>query len=262
MVRLVSAGPAVAVVRQHWPEALTLTTGDGSQAGHEIETAGRVQAWVAGPGMGTDEAARDRLAAVLSTELPVLVDADGLTLIAAERGLLARAAPTLLTPHAGELARLLGADPAQVAARRLEHARAAAAELGATVLLKGSTTVIAPAGGGEVLVNSTGTSWLATAGTGDVLSGLAGALLAQGLAVTEAAAAAAFLHGLAARRAAAGAVSAGTGGTGMDLAGAGLAGADLAGADPAGAEAGSPIAAGDVISALPAAIRGVRAWLD
>jgi hydroxyethylthiazole kinase-like uncharacterized protein yjeF len=250
------------VVRQHWPEALTLTTGDGSQAGHEIETAGRVQAWVAGPGMGTDEAARDRLAAVLSTELPVLVDADGLTLIAAERGLLARTAPTLLTPHAGELARLLGADPAEVAARRLEHARAAAAELGATVLLKGSTTVIAPAGGGEVLVNSTGTSWLATAGTGDVLSGLAGALLAQGLAVTEAAAAGAFLHGVAARRAAAGAVAAGTGGTGMDLAGAGPPGGGLPGADPAGGEAGSPIAAGDVISALPGAIRGVRAWLD
>jgi ADP-dependent NAD(P)H-hydrate dehydratase / NAD(P)H-hydrate epimerase len=267
MVRLVSAGPAVAVVRQHWPEALTLTTGDGSQAGHEIETAGRVQAWVAGPGMGTDGAARDRLAAVLATELPVLVDADGLTLVAAERGLLARTAPTLLTPHAGELARLLGADPAKVEARRLEHARAAAAELGATVLLKGSTTVIAPAGGGEALVNSTGTSWLATAGTGDVLSGLAGSLLAQGLAATEAAAAAAFLHGIAARRAAAGAVSAGTGGTGMALAGgdlarADLAGADLAGADPAGTEAGSPIVAGDVISALPAAIRGVRAWLD
>jgi ADP-dependent NAD(P)H-hydrate dehydratase / NAD(P)H-hydrate epimerase len=267
MVRLVSAGPAVAVVRQHWPEALTLTTGDSSQAGHEIETAGRVQAWVAGPGMGTDGAARDRLAAVLATELPVLVDADGLTLVAAERGLLARTAPTLLTPHAGELARLLGADPAKVEARRLEHARAAAAELGATVLLKGSTTVIAPAGGGEALVNSTGTSWLATAGTGDVLSGLAGSLLARGLAATEAAAAAAFLHGIAARRAATGAVSAGTGGTGMALAGgdlvrADLAGADLAGADPAGTEAGSPIVAGDVISALPAAIRGVRAWLD
>jgi hydroxyethylthiazole kinase-like uncharacterized protein yjeF len=202
----------------------------------------------------------------------VLVDADGLTLIASERGLLARAAPTLLTPHAGELARLLGGDPADVEARRLEHARAAAAEFGATVLLKGSTTVIAPAGGGEVLVNSTGTSWLATAGTGDVLSGLAGSLLAQGLAPTEAAAAAAFLHGIAARRAAAGAVTAGVGGAGMDLAGAGLPGADLAGTDPAGAdlagadlagaEAGSPIAAGDVISALPATIRGVRAWLD
>jgi hydroxyethylthiazole kinase-like uncharacterized protein yjeF len=270
MVRLVSAGPAVAVVRQRWPEALTLATGDGTQAGHEIETAGRVQAWVAGPGMGTDGSARDRLAAVLATELPVLVDADGLTLIAAERGLLARPAPTLLTPHAGELARLLGADPAQVEARRLEHARAAAAELGATVLLKGSTTVIASAGGGEVLVNSTGTSWLATAGTGDVLSGLAGSLLAQGLTVTEAAAAAAFLHGIAARRAAVGAVSADAGDVGpagaalagADLAGPGRAGADLAGADLAGPEAGSPIAAGDVISALPATIRGVRAWLD
>jgi hydroxyethylthiazole kinase-like uncharacterized protein yjeF len=262
MVRLVSAGPAVEVVRQHWPEALTVATGDASRAGHEVETAGRVQAWVAGPGMGTDEAARDRLAAVLGTELPVLVDADGLTLVAAERGLLARAAPTLLTPHAGELARLLGTDPAEVAARRLEHARAAAAELGATVLLKGSTTVIAPAEGGEVLVNSTGTSWLATAGTGDVLSGLAGALLAQGLTVTEAAAAAAFLHGIAARRAAAGLVPAGAGAASVGPAGVGPAGADLTGTDTAGTEAGSPIAAGDVISALPAAIRAVRAWLD
>jgi ADP-dependent NAD(P)H-hydrate dehydratase / NAD(P)H-hydrate epimerase len=237
MVRLVSAGPAVAVVRQHWPEALTVVTGDGPQAGQEVAAAGRVQAWVAGPGMGTDGAAHDRLAAVLATDLPVLVDADGLTLIAAERGLLARAAPTLLTPHAGELARLLGAGPAEVEARRLEYARAAAAELGVTVLLKGSTTVIAPAGGGGVLVNSTGTSWLATAGTGDVLSGLAGALLAQGLAVTEAASVAAFLHGLAARLAAAGQ------------------------APPAGMETGSPIAAGDVIHALPAAIRSARASL-
>jgi len=269
MVRLVSAGPAVAVVRQHWPEALTLATGDGSRAGHEIETAGRVQAWVAGPGMGTDGAARDRLAAVLGTELPVLVDADGLTLVAAERGLLARAAPTLLTPHAGELARLVGADPAEVEGRRLEHARAAAAELGATVLLKGSTTVIAPAAGGPVLVNSTGTSWLATAGTGDVLSGLAGALLAQGLAVPEAAAAAAFLHGIAARRAAAGLVPgaaglipAGAGAAGMRPGGMGPGGAGLTGAGPMDAGAGSPIAAGDVISALPGAIRAVRAWLD
>jgi ADP-dependent NAD(P)H-hydrate dehydratase / NAD(P)H-hydrate epimerase len=256
MVRLVSAGPAVAVVRQHWPEALTTTTGDGSPAGQEVETAGRVQAWVAGPGMGTDAAARDRLAAVLGTGLPVLVDADGLTLVAQERGLLARAAPTLVTPHAGELARLVGADPAEVAARRLEHARAAAAELGVTVLLKGSTTVIAPAGGGTAAVNPTGTSWLATAGTGDVLSGLAGALLAQGLTVTEAAAAAAFLHGLAGRRAAAGAVPGGAE-TLHTL----QEGVVPAAADPVGAGAGSPIAAGDVIDALPAAIRGVRAWI-
>ncbi len=140
---------------------------------------------------------------MLASDVPVLVDADGLTLLAADRGLLDRSAPTLLTPHAGELGRLLGVDPADIEARRLEHARRAAAELGATVLLKGSTTVIAAPGGGPVWANLTGTSWLATAGTGDVLSGLAGALLAQGLAVGEAAAAAAYLHGLAARLAAA-----------------------------------------------------------
>ncbi|HUZ36648.1 MAG TPA: NAD(P)H-hydrate dehydratase [Streptosporangiaceae bacterium] len=238
MIRLVSAEPAVAVVRQQWPEAVITVTGDGAAAGQEVAAAGRVQAWVAGPGMGTDEAARSRLAAVLATDLPVLVDADGLTLAAAEPGLLDRRAPTLMTPHAGELARLLGADPADVAARRLEHARAAAARFGVTVLLKGSTTVIAPGpdsgGDGEVLVNPTGTSWLATAGTGDVLSGLAGALLAQGLGVPQAAGAAAFLHGIAGRLAATGTGGADTG-------------------------AGGPIGAADVIGALPAAIRGARA---
>ena len=112
----------------------------------------------------------------------MLVDADGITMLAAHRELLPRSAPTLLTPHAGELARLLGADRADIEARRLKFVTQAAAELGCTVLLKGSTTVIAsPGADQEVLVNPTGTSWLATAGSGDVLSGLAGSLLAQGL---------------------------------------------------------------------------------
>ena len=120
------------------------------------------------------------------------------------------------------------------------------------MLLKGSTTVIAAPGGGPARANLTGTSWLATAGTGDVLSGLAGALLAQGLAVGEAAAAAAYLHGLAARLAAGGA------GTRPGLARPGAPG-PAAGAGRAavgGAEA--PIAAADVIGALPDAIRAVR----
>jgi ADP-dependent NAD(P)H-hydrate dehydratase / NAD(P)H-hydrate epimerase len=263
MVRLVSAEPAVAVVRQQWPEAIVTVTGpaDGAPAGHgpaggggeggeaagsEIESVGRVQAWLAGPGMGTDDAARRRLAGVLASDLPVLVDADGLTLVARTPALVSgRTAATLLTPHAGELARLLGADPADVAAHRLEHARAAAARFGACVLLKGSTTVIAPAGPdgqGPVLVNSTGTGWLATAGTGDVLAGLAGSLLAQGVGVSEAAAAAAYLHGIAARYAAGGAGLGGVAGSGLTL--------------PMTGEA--PIAATDVISALPEAIRRVR----
>ena len=179
------------------------------------------------------------LAEVLSSSLPVLVDADGITLLAANRDLLPRPAPTLITPHAGELARLLGTDRAAVEARRLEHASKAAADLSVTVLLKGSTTVIATAAGSPpVLVNATGTGWLATAGSGDVLSGLAGALLAQGLAPPEAAAAGAYLHGLAGRLAATGAAH-----------GAGPAGASLPVAE------GAPIGAADLIDALPAAIR-------
>jgi hydroxyethylthiazole kinase-like uncharacterized protein yjeF len=223
MVRFVSAAVAVDVVRQHWPEAV-LTTYDPDDPAASIGAAGRVQAWAAGPGMGTGEEARQLLAAVLATDLPVLVDADGLTVLAQHRDLLSRAAPTLITPHAGELSRLTGADRSDIEARRLHHARAAAAMLGVTVLLKGSTTVIASPDDTEpVLVNPTGTSWLATAGSGDVLSGLAGALLAQGLAAADAAAAAAYLHGMAARLAA----------------------------------SGAPIGASDLIGAIPAAIRAV-----
>jgi ADP-dependent NAD(P)H-hydrate dehydratase / NAD(P)H-hydrate epimerase len=227
MVRLVTAPPAAAAVRLVHPEVV-VTELPGIQFPDDV---GRVQAWVAGPGMGTDEAAADRLARVLATNLPVLVDADGLTLLAKHRGLLPRAAPTLLTPHAGELGRLLGADPADVTARRLEHARRAAAQFGACVLVKGSTTVVAPPHDVDpVLVNTTGTSWLATAGTGDVLAGLAGALLAQGLAAPQAALCAAYLHGLAARLAA-------------------------GGAGQGGGEA--PIGASDVVAALPAAFRAL-----
>jgi ADP-dependent NAD(P)H-hydrate dehydratase / NAD(P)H-hydrate epimerase len=247
MIRLVSAAHAAEIARQHWPEAvITVVRRDADPAGglatagavpaaEAVAAAGQVQAWVAGPGMGTDDGAATLLASVMASDLPVLVDADGLTIVARDRGLLRRDAPTLITPHAGELARLLGTERAAVEARRLAHARQAAAELGVTVLLKGSTTVIAGPDGGPALVNATGTSWLATAGSGDVLSGLAGALLAQGLSPSEAGAAGAYLHGLAGRLAAAGA-----GG-----------GQDSSHQNPGGA----PIGAADLITALPAAIR-------
>jgi hydroxyethylthiazole kinase-like uncharacterized protein yjeF len=239
MVRLVSAEAALAVARQHWPETVITVAGPGQSAGHAIEAAGQVQAWAAGPGMGTGDEAVSMLTAVLASSVPALVDADGITVLAAHRELLPRAAPTLITPHAGELARLLDVDRADVEARRLEFASRAAAELGITVLLKGSTTVIAgPSGSDPVLVNPTGTAWLATAGSGDVLSGLAGALLAQGLQPAYAAAAAAYVHGIAARLAAAG--TGGSGGTGAG-------------------GAGAPIGASDLIRALPAAIRTVAA---
>jgi ADP-dependent NAD(P)H-hydrate dehydratase / NAD(P)H-hydrate epimerase len=255
MVRLVTAPQAAAAVRQEWPEAVLTVIEDEpaeadatSRSGDILDSVGRVQAWAAGPGMGVTPAAADRLAAVLGTNLPVLVDADGLSLLAQRRDLLPRPAPTLLTPHAGELGRLLGADPAAVAAQRMEHARRAAAEFGACVLLKGSTTVIAPPDELDpLLVNTTGTSWLATAGTGDVLSGLAGALLAQGLLPPQAAIAAAYLHGLAARLAAAGQA----GETGRVGAG------NAVPFPPAVAPAEAPIGASDVVRALQSAFRAL-----
>jgi ADP-dependent NAD(P)H-hydrate dehydratase / NAD(P)H-hydrate epimerase len=228
MVRVVTAPTPAALVRQAWPETVISVHPD--DPGWDLTgEAGRVQAWVAGPGMGTDPGAVARLAAVMRTGLPVLVDADGLTILSQHQDLLPREAPTLITPHAGELGRLLGTDPAGVEARRLEHARRAAAELGVTVLLKGSTTVIASPAGGPVLVNPTGTPWLATAGSGDVLSGLAGALLAQGLPPAQAGLAAAYLHGLAGRLAAV--------------------------PDALGDTA--PIGASDLVRALPSAFRSV-----
>ena len=229
LVRVVTGSGAAAAVRQAWPEAVLTVYPD--DAGWDlIGSVGRVQAWVAGPGMGTGQDAVARLAAILGTDLPVLVDADGLTILSEHRDLLPREAPTLITPHAGELARLLGTAAASIEARRLEHARRAAAELGVTVLLKGSTTVVVGGTGGPAFVNPTGTPWLATAGSGDVLSGLAGSLLAQRLPPAEAGIAAAYLHGIAARLAAAGGSE-----------------------DPGEA----PIVAHDVITALPAAIRSL-----
>jgi hydroxyethylthiazole kinase-like uncharacterized protein yjeF len=265
MIRLVSAAHAAEIARQHWPEAVITVVGrDSNPAGglaaagavpaaEAVEAAGQVQAWVAGPGMGTDADAAALLASVLGSDLPVLVDADGLTIVARQRALLRRDAPTLITPHAGELARLLGIDRGAVEARRLAHVRQAADELGVTVLLKGSTTVVAgPDGTGPVLVNATGTSWLATAGSGDVLSGLAGALLAQGLSPAEAGAVGAYLHGLAGRLAAAGAVHPGPDGElGADGQGSAGGGTDSA--------AGAPIGAADLIAVLPDAIRRTSA---
>lgn len=186
-------GPAGSAVIARFPETLVSDRGPAK--------AGRVQAWVVGPGAGDDASA---VAEVLEADVPVLVDADGLRL--ADRGAVrGRGAPTLMTPHAGEAAALLGVSREEVEGARLTAVRELAAQFGATVLLKGSTTLVADPGGGPVRVNATGTPWLATAGSGDVLSGLAGSLLAAGLSARDAGSAAAYLHGLAGRYAADGA---------------------------------------------------------
>lgn len=190
-------GHAASAVVQRWPEVVV--TDDAAHAG-------RVQAWVVGPGMGTDGAALASLRDVLAADVPVLVDADGLSLLTAQPWLLAdraaRGLDTVLTPHEGEFARLFpDLDPAG-AGGRVAAARAAAARSGAVVLLKGNRTVVADPSG-RVHINMTGSPSLATAGSGDVLAGMAGALLSAGLDPALAAALAAHEHGLAGQRAAA-----------------------------------------------------------
>jgi ADP-dependent NAD(P)H-hydrate dehydratase / NAD(P)H-hydrate epimerase len=196
-------GPGGDAVLARFPETL-VHEGPPSKAG-------RVQAWVVGPGLGDGSWAESAVADVLASDVPVLVDADGLrflgdAMVRARTTLRDRTADTLLTPHAGEAAALLGIPRQQVEAGRLAAVRELAARYGATVLLKGSTTLVAaPLAADPVRVNPTGTPWLATAGSGDVLSGLTGSLLATGLAARDAGSAAAYLHGLAARLASKGA---------------------------------------------------------
>ncbi|HEX3824210.1 MAG TPA: NAD(P)H-hydrate dehydratase [Mycobacteriales bacterium] len=195
MIRYVGEARPAELVSQRWPEAVVTKIAPGD--GQAMLAAGRVQAWVAGPGLGTDDDAGRIIDAVLGTDVPVLIDADGISWLASHRDALKkRSAPTLLTPHAGEFARLMGVDREDVEARRLDHVRRAAAELGVTVLLKGSTTLVAEPSG-AVRVNSAATAYLATAGSGDVLSGVGGALLAGGLSAFDAGSVGAFLHGMA-----------------------------------------------------------------
>jgi hydroxyethylthiazole kinase-like uncharacterized protein yjeF len=217
MVRFAGAPHSAEQVRSRWPEVV-VTEAEGAK----VVDAGRVQAWVVGPGLGTDATAAETVEAVLAQDVPVLVDADGLTVLAQHpQWLRDRSAPTLLTPHDRELARF-GSD---VGADRIAAARGLAHELGVTVLLKGDATVVAGPDG-PVHVNRTGTPALATAGTGDVLSGGCGTLLAGGLSPLDAGSVGAHLHGLAAALAA----------------------------------RGAPTSASAVLEAWPDAVRAARRW--
>nr|BFE76589.1 bifunctional ADP-dependent NAD(P)H-hydrate dehydratase/NAD(P)H-hydrate epimerase [Actinoplanes digitatis] len=164
-----------------------------------VADAGRVQAWVCGSGLGTDDGARTELRSVLATSLPVLLDADALTLLVGGQHAtdLRRDAPLVITPHDGEFARLAGERPG---ADRVGAACRLAAWINAVVLLKGDRTIVATPSG-EAWANPTGSPALATAGSGDVLAGLLGSLLAAGVPPERAAIMAAYVHGLAGRRA-------------------------------------------------------------
>ncbi len=197
MVRYLGAPEVARLVHEAAPEVVT--------------AAGRVQAWVIGSGTDpTDPSAageeqRGWAQEALAGDLPVVVDAGALDLVDRREG------PTLLTPHAGELARLLtrlGAGPGgaevtrgHVARAPLEHARAAAVRTGATVLLKGSHTLVVPPEPREpIRCQADAPAWLATAGAGDVLGGLLGTLFAAGLSPLDAGSLGALVHGFAADR--------------------------------------------------------------
>lgn len=205
MVRYLGPRRAADLVLARRPEAVT--------------AAGRVQAWLIGSGLDdsgeTDPLADDRVSVALEAGAPLVLDAGALPLARDPR---AQSVPRVLTPHAGELARLTGVERATVAADPERAARDAAVTLDAVVLLKGATTRIATPDG-RMLVVAEATPWLATAGAGDALAGILGALVAthaRDLALSEIArgadhdrlaelaAAAAVVHGRAARRASAG----------------------------------------------------------
>jgi len=192
-------------------EVMTVPLADevGSLAPDDIELVldrvGRAGALVLGPGLGrAPGAAQLARALARAAELPLLLDADGLDAHAGELGSLReRTAPTVLTPHAGELGRLLGSDSAAVQARRLRSARDAASRARAVVVLKGDDTIVAHPDG-HVGVSRGNAPALASAGTGDVLSGVIGAYLAKRMDPFHAACAGVFVHACAGRLAAEG----------------------------------------------------------
>jgi NAD(P)H-hydrate epimerase len=226
-----SQQPIVAgMLAEAMTEALAETaarTLSGKAVERIVELASRMDAVALGPGVGLDPETQGAVQALVrDVERPMVVDADALTALAGRPALCRDApAPRLLTPHPGEAARLLGCGIAEVQADRVGSARRLAAESGAVVALKGARTVVAEPDG-QVALNPTGNPGMATGGTGDVLTGITGGLLAQGVAVRRALAAAVYLHGLA---------------------------GDLAA--QARGEAG--LVAGDVADAVPAAIRRI-----
>jgi ADP-dependent NAD(P)H-hydrate dehydratase / NAD(P)H-hydrate epimerase len=212
LVTVATSREAAATVAQGRPELMTEilpTAADGRWAPGAVQRAIALaatrDALVLGPGLGNDPATRDLVREVLkAVTLPVVVDADGLNALAGSSAsrtapahdLLRRSAPTVVTPHPGEMARLVAAPTAEVQRRRLETARAFAIETGAVVVLKGHRTLVAHPDG-RTAVNPTGNPGMATGGTGDVLAGVVGALLARELPPWIAATAAVYVHGAA-----------------------------------------------------------------
>jgi NAD(P)H-hydrate epimerase len=233
LVTVATPAPALPTVAAGRPEIMTEPLPVRASGGLDREAVDRTlalaksrDAVVLGPGLGQDPGTPEFVRELVRRcPGPLVVDADGLNALAGGTGAIRREAPTVLTPHPGEMARLIGSRTDEVQRRRVETARALAVETGAVVVLKGQRTVVADASG-RAAVNPTGNAGMATGGTGDVLAGMVGALLARGCAPWLAATAAVYLHGLAGDRA----------------------------AEERGQES---LVAGDLLDALPAALRSL-----
>jgi ADP-dependent NAD(P)H-hydrate dehydratase / NAD(P)H-hydrate epimerase len=240
LVSVATPAPALATVAQGRPELMTEplpVTASGSldreAAARGTALARTRDAVVIGPGLGQEAAVREFVRDLLRAYTgPVVVDADGLNALAASHRVaratdaLRRDAPIIVTPHPGEMGRLVGVATAEVQRRRLETARAFAIETGAVVVLKGQRTVVARPDGVACVI-PTGNPGMATGGTGDVLSGILGALLARGLDGWTAAVAGAYLHG-------------------------------AAGDEAAARRGQESLVAGDLLESIPAVLRGLR----
>jgi hydroxyethylthiazole kinase-like uncharacterized protein yjeF len=196
LVTVACAAAILPIVAASLPELMTDPVDDKfSDAAWNERLAGKA-ALVMGPGLGTSPAAVQLVRwLVARATVPMVVDADGLNALAGDLAVLRRAAaPVVLTPHPGEMSRLTGLATSEVQAHRIERARALARDSGAIVVLKGSGTIVAAADG-RWSINASGGPLLGVGGTGDVLAGLLGSLLAQGVPAYDAARLAVFLHG-------------------------------------------------------------------
>jgi hydroxyethylthiazole kinase-like uncharacterized protein yjeF len=210
LVTVASVGAVCRIVTASQPEVMTVSLGEGAECGDApdavarvLEAAAAMDAIVIGPGLGRGERTQEFAIDVAARSgVPVVMDADALYGLrgGAVSRIAQREKPTVLTPHPGEMGRLLGIETREVQLDRVKALERAVKETRSTVVLKGRHSLIGTTRS-EVWINPTGSPSLATAGTGDVLAGAIGAIVARGVAADLAAAAGAYVHGLAGERA-------------------------------------------------------------
>lgn len=207
MLKIITPSCNRQIIQQSFPEAMLQTYGECPEENRIDQSLKWCDVIVAGPGMGTDENGYLLMKQVLKeTDIPMVIDADGLNLIAAHKELMELAAvrrpgKTIITPHPGELIRLLGTDRKAYEKEREQLAASLARKLHCIVVAKDAATIVLEDAREEIYINTSGNDGMATAGSGDVLAGVTGALLAQGMSGFDAACLSVYLHGAAGEQA-------------------------------------------------------------